>query len=140
MKNIIAAVFLAGIFGLSVQYASFKLTSISPLPNLPVPQNALVYLPDPLVFTPVVSAVLGAQTIEGNDIIKYVNIEREKRGVKPLRISTVLSKAASMRAQVILKYQNFSHQDPFEGIELLTVLPRLNYYFAYASENIGMRS
>ena len=138
MKNIIAAVFLAGIFGLSVQYASFKLTSISPLPNLPIPKNALVYLPDPLEFVPVVSTVLGAQTIEGNDIVKYVNIEREKSGAKPLRINPVLTKGASMRADVILKYQNFSHQDPFEGIELLTVLPRLNYYFAYASENIGM--
>ena len=128
MKNIIASLFLAGIFGLSIQYASFKLTTISPLPNLPIPKNALVYLPDPLEFTPVVSAVLGAQTIEGNDIVKYVNIEREKKGSKPLRINPVLSKGASMRADVIKKYQNFSHQDPFEGIELLTVLPRLKMF------------
>lgn len=46
--------------------------------------------------------------------------------------------AAKMRAGVILKYQNFSHQDPHEGIELATVLPKLNYHFVYASENIGM--
>lgn len=47
-------------------------------------------------------------------------------------------RAAKLRAQVIQKYQNFSHQDPHEGIELGTVLPKLNYHFTYATENIGM--
>lgn len=47
-------------------------------------------------------------------------------------------KAAEKRTGVILRHQNFSHQDPHEGIELTTVLPQLGYDYIYASENIGM--
>ena len=46
--------------------------------------------------------------------------------------------AARMRAETIIKHQNFSHQDPFENIELVTVMPKVGYQFSWASENIGM--
>lgn len=72
------------------------------------------------------------------DIVKYVNIERNKRGAQSLVINAKLMAAAKMRAEVILKHQNFSHQDPYDGIELTTVLPKVGYYYSYASENIGM--
>ena len=78
------------------------------------------------------------QKIEPEDIIRFVNLERQKRGIPELRTADKLTEAASMRSKVILKYQNFSHQDPYEGIELTTILPKVNYHFIYASENIGM--
>lgn len=111
---------------------------LQPLASLPVPSVYQVYLTSPLTIVPLSTVILGAQTIDPDDIIKYVNIERKKTGSPPLKISPVLKMAAEDRARVILQYQNFSHQDPFEGIELATVLPAKNYYFAYASENIGM--
>lgn len=109
------------------------------LSPLPVPEHIThVEYSGPLTLTSISESVLGAQTIDPIDFINEINKERVKVGAPPLRLSKVLMDAAKMRAEVIRKYQNFSHQDPHEGIELLTVLPKLDYHFVYASENIGM--
>lgn len=92
----------------------------------------------PLSFETLGVSVLGAATIDPIDFVNEINKERAKISAPALRLSTVLMKAAQMRADVILKHQNFSHQDPHEGIELGTVLPKLNYHYIYAAENIGM--
>lgn len=114
--------------------------TLKPLALLKVPTKPTIYLPDPLEleFPPKKSWVLGAETIDPQDVILYINKERMQRGALPLRVNALLMKAAAMRANVILKYQNFSHQDPYEHIQLDTVLPMVNYPFVYASENIGM--
>ena len=110
-----------------------------PLSPIPIPNSiTTTYLPGPLQLPTYIASVLGTQTIEPTDIVTYVNKERTLRGTHPLRISPLLMNAAQMRADVILRYQNFSHQDPNENIELLTVLPSVGYHFRYASENIGM--
>lgn len=109
-----------------------------PLVRLTVPELPAVYLPVPLELPPYATSILGSQPVDPLDVVKYINIEREKVGSKPLRMSTVLMNAAQMRAGIILKYQNFSHQDPYENITLASVLPKLGYHFSYASENIGM--
>jgi len=137
-KFVISLLLLTALFGVSLHYAVARITLLSPTRALMIPTNAIVYLPGPLKFTPIASSILGAQTIEGADIIKYVNSERRKKGAPPLALNPTLTQAAQLRAEVILKHQNFSHQDPFEGIELATVLPKLGYAFSYATENIGM--
>ncbi len=111
---------------------------LHPLAMIPVPIEPYTSSPDPLVSHEVSSSVLGAETIDPRDIVTYVNEERMKRGIRPLRVNETLMKAAQMRADVILKHQNFSHQDPYDHIQLDTVLPLLHYSFKYASENIGM--
>lgn len=116
-------------------FLSFNLPSPK---RLNIPQEKEVFLPPPLQFTNIYFNVLGMQKIEPGDIIRFVNLERQKRGIPELRTADKLTEAASMRSKVILKYQNFSHQDPYEGIELTTILPKVNYHFVYASENIGM--
>ena len=109
------------------------------LAQLPIPYQPTIYLPGPYRATELpTSPVLGAETINTRDVITYINNERMKRGVPPLRENKLLAQAAQMRADVILQTQNFSHQDPYKHIQLDTVLPRVNYPFAYASENIGM--
>ena len=114
-------------------------SSSVPLSPLPVPQRVTeTAYSGPLTLSSFNMSVLGAQTIDPIDFVNEINKERIKTGAPPLRLSTVLMNAAKMRAKVILKYQNFSHLDPHEGIELRTVLPKLNYHFVYASENIGM--
>lgn len=112
--------------------------SLRPLALLPLPPIQEVSYPGPLTSEDTSSSVLGAETIDPRDIVTYVNEERMKRGIRPLRVNETLMKAAKMRADVILKHQNFSHQDPYEHIQLDTVLPLLKYPFKYASENIGM--
>lgn len=121
-------------------YITSKAGSVQlrPLAQLTVPQRPSVYLPGPLVSDNVQKSVLGAETINPRDVITYVNEERMKRGARPLRVNETLMKAAQLRADVIMKYQNFSHHDPYENIQLDTVLPLLSYPFRYASENIGM--
>jgi hypothetical protein len=115
------------------------LTALHPLARLSEPKEiAIVYLPEPYIAAIIESPVLGAETIDPSDIILYINNERMKVGSPPLRENTMLSRAAGMRAKIIMKYQNFSHQDPYEHIQLDTVLPMVNYPFKYASENIGM--
>lgn len=111
----------------------------APLSPLPVPKAvSRVAYSGPLTLASISESVLGAQTIDPIDFVNEINKERSKVGAPALRLSTALMTGAKMRAEVIRKYQNFSHQDPHEGIELLTVLPKLDYHFVYASENIGM--
>lgn len=106
---------------------------------LPVPTHlSNIALSGPVTLTHLDTSILGAETIDPIDFVGEINKVRAKNGAKPLRLNATLMKAAKMRAEVIMKYQNFSHQDPHEGIELLTVLPMLHYRYAYASENIGM--
>lgn len=109
------------------------------LTALPVPQTlSQTTLSGPLALEHINNSVLGAQAINAIDFVNEINKARQKAGSPALRLSRTLMDAAKLRANVILKYQNFSHQDPHEGIELGTVLPKLNYHFVYASENIGM--
>ena len=105
---------------------------------LAVPVTSKTYFPPVLFFPHISFNVLGSQAIAPTDIVRYVNIERNKRGEQSLVINEKLTAAARLRAEVILKHQNFSHQDPYDGIELTNVLPKVSYYFSYASENIGM--
>ncbi len=114
-------------------------TSLHVLSKLAVPKTPVVYFPpSPYIAEHIESPVLGAETIDPTDIITYINNERMKRGSPPLRENAVLTKAAEMRVNVIFKYNNFAHRDPYEHIQLDTVLPMLHYPFTYASENIGM--
>ncbi len=133
---LILALLLVTVYGIFRTRA--QATVLRPLALLPVPARPSVYLPGPLLLENIDTPVLGAETIDARDIITYVNEERMKRGAKPLRVSETLTNAAKMRAEVIMKYQNFSHQDPHEHIQLDSVLPLLSYPFTYASENIGM--
>lgn len=110
-----------------------------PLTPLSVPKHlAQLTYTDPLTLTHLNTSVLGAQTIDPVDFVNDINLERAKVGSPALRLNTTLMRAAAMRVGVILKYQNFSHLDPHEGVELGTVLPKLNYNYVYATENIGM--
>lgn len=116
-----------------------------PIPNayhstpLRVPLTSTITTSEPLRLSfQSKNPILGASPIKPEDIVYAVNNERSNHNANPLRINELLMNAAQMRANIILKYQNFSHQDPNENIELGTVLPRVGYSFSYATENIGM--
>jgi uncharacterized protein YkwD len=144
LRNRFFVVFcMLAIIGFAVTALGTKLLFARPvtlhtLAALPVPAQPSLYLPGVYKARIIESPVLGAETINPSDIILYINDERMKRGAPPLQENATLTKAAQMRAGVILNHQNFSHQDPYEHIQLDTVLPMVNYPFIYASENIGM--
>ena len=98
-----------------------------------------IYLPPVLDLTQNKS-VLGWDTdpITPTQIIDIANASRKTRNVPILHPHPKLMAAAQIRAEVMLKTQNVSHQDPFEGKNLAAVLPQSGYQFIYASENIAL--
>jgi hypothetical protein len=127
------------VFLFGVVYFHTPQQTLRPLASLEVPKEYHVELPGTYMASePVNANILGSEVVDPKDIITYINEERMKRGARPLRVSDTLMKAAQMRADTILRHQNFSHQDPYEGIQLDTVLPLMKYPFSWASENIGM--
>lgn len=132
---------LFGVFFLlfGIIYFHTPKQTLRPLAFLKVPNESHIELSGIYeADEPMNANVLGSEVVDPKDIITYINEERMKRGTRPLRVSDTLMKAAQMRADTILKHQNFSHQDPYEGIQLDTVLPLMKYPFSWASENIGM--
>jgi uncharacterized protein YkwD len=135
---VLLAVIILGVTLFGIRTLFQKPVTLHTLAALPVPTTPSLYLPGPYETRTIESPVLGAETIDPRDIITYINEERMKQGAPPLRENKTLTLAAQMRANVIMKYQNFDHQDPYEHIQLDTVLPIVKYPFIYASENIGM--
>jgi len=138
LRYILAALGMFTVFFLGMHILFAPRVSLHVLRPLTIPTQPVVYLPEPYIARVLTTSVLGAQTINPEDVIIYINDERMKRSAPPLRENATLDKAAAMRTAVIFKYQNFSHQDPNSHIQLDTVLPMLGYPFTYASENIGM--
>jgi len=103
------------------------------------PSSSQVFLPGPLNLLDPTKAVLGiTEKVDPNEVIKLINDHRQKIGSPVLSKNDLLIKAAQMRAEVMLRTQNMSHIDPYENIQLNTVLPKVGYSFIYASENIAL--
>lgn len=102
-------------------------------------EPAKVVLTGPLALPrSLASNVLGLVHVAPMDIIYFVNKARIQAGSSELKSNSLLTQAADMRAKTILRHQNFSHQDPYENIQLDTVIPKVGYTFSYISENIGL--
>lgn len=68
------------------------------------------------------------------EVVRLVNIEREKNGLAPLKQDSVLCKAADIRAEEIKEV--FSHSRP-DGSSCFTVLEEFDIRNVYAGENIA---
>lgn len=68
------------------------------------------------------------------EVVRLVNIEREKNGLSPLEQDRTICKAADIRAEEINKL--FSHTRP-NGSSCFTVLQELDVEYVYAGENIA---
>jgi uncharacterized protein YkwD len=133
---ILAGVFLFLLASVSGKYAlPATISKVHPLPELHHPMHLFS---GPLIMTFGQTQILGADTFDPEDIVTYVNIERSALGIPPLRSNRQLAEAAKRRLDTIMKHQHFSHQDPYDHIELGTVLPQVGYQYRFASENIGM--
>jgi len=69
-----------------------------------------------------------------NEVIRLVNIERNKAGLASLSTDTSLNKASSTRAKEIVK--SFSHTRP-DGRSCFTALSDIGYSYSSAGENIA---
>lgn len=111
--------------------SSFKTLNFYPAPKIIV--TGPLVLPQSLA-----SNVLGLAHVAPKDIIFFVNRARGQTGSGKLETNLLLTKAAQMRVETILKHENFSHDDPYENIQLNAVIPKVGYTFSYISENIGL--
>ena len=145
MKKIIRLILVFFIVGISL---CFFLTLLVTRNKITIPvsfqtihylQKPKIYLTGPLYFPRnLAQNVLGLVTVSPSDVIFFVNKARTEEKSSQLKTNTLLQRVAEMRAQTILKNQNFSHQDPYDHISLDTVMPKSGYSFSYASENIGL--
>lgn len=81
-----------------------------------------------------------ATSIE-EEVVRLVNIEREKAGLAPLSYSSELSKVAKMKSQDMADNNYFSHTSPTYG-DPFTMMRNFGIQYGYAGENIakGYRS
>lgn len=68
------------------------------------------------------------------EVVRLVNIERRKRGISPLSISSKLSAAAAIRANELT--QKFSHTR-LDGSSYSTAVENTGYMYSYVGENIA---
>lgn len=68
------------------------------------------------------------------EVVRLVNIERKKRGLKPLTISNKLFSAANVRANELTR--KFSHTRP-DGSEYITAVESSGYDWSFVAENIA---
>ncbi len=101
----------------------------APSPKAPTTTNK-----PPVTSSPNVTPAPGPSSSYVSEVVRLVNIERQKAGVPPLTMSGELNNAAGIRANEII--QSFSHTRP-NGTSCFTVLSELNISYRTCGENIA---
>ena len=70
------------------------------------------------------------------EVVRLVNIERQKAGLSPLKIDTELSKVARLKSEDMKKKGYFSHTSPTYGSPF-DMLKQFNITYKTAGENIA---
>lgn len=70
------------------------------------------------------------------EVVRLVNIERQKAGLSPLKIDTELSKVARLKSEDMKKKGYFSHTSPTYGTPF-DMLKQFNISYKSAGENIA---
>lgn len=81
--------------------------------------------------------VLFPSAITSNTIIYLTNKARKERNLPPLRANPVLTRAAQLKAEDMLKKGYFAHQSP-EGKSPWDWLIKEGYYYLVAGENLAL--
>lgn len=72
-----------------------------------------------------------------SDMLQLINMERQKRGLRPLSFDSSLLKAARLHAADMLARGYFSHNTP-EGTNPFQRLHTLHIHYRYAGENLAL--
>lgn len=70
-------------------------------------------------------------------VVELVNVERSKNGLKPLTMSTELSKVATLKSQDMAKLNYFDHNSPTYGSPF-DMMKKYGISYRTAGENIAM--
>ncbi len=93
---------------------------------------------------PAVSSTPSSQSDSGsgnyssfqNEVVRLVNVEREKGGLKSLSVSAALTKTATLKSQDMVKNHYFSHTSPTYGSPF-QMMQQFGISYRYAGENIA---
>lgn len=81
--------------------------------------------------------ILGIATnITVEDLLRFTNQEREKRGLKPLKLDPLLSKAAREKAEDMFNKDYWAHTAP-DGTTPWDFFHQVGYRYLYAGENLA---
>jgi uncharacterized protein YkwD len=77
--------------------------------------------------------------VTSDNVLYYTNLERTKRGLKPLRFSSKLTRSANAKAADMFAYQYFAHESPSDPKKIFGYfIDEQHYNFARVSENLAM--
>ncbi|PRR79218.1 CAP domain-containing protein [Clostridium luticellarii] len=77
-----------------------------------------------------------AISAEANEVIRLVNVERNKNGLAPLKANAELSKVAATKAQDMIDKNYFSHTSPTYGSPF-DMMSKFGIKYTTAGENIA---
>ncbi len=106
--------------------------SVPTAPSNPEPTTPVVPATPPATETPSVS---GLSAIEA-EVVRLVNIERQKEGLQPLVASSELSNVARMKSEDMAKNNYFSHTSPTYGSPF-EMMKQFGIKYNTAGENIA---
>jgi uncharacterized protein YkwD len=131
-KNITAAIY---------QQAEFITDKMAALPNRQPMQVMAAKETSPVkeegVQLPFSTSSLTISPPLEREMLELVNMEREKKSLKPLSFDSALTKAARLHAADMLQRGYFSHFTP-EGLDPFQRLRKLNIHYRYAGENLAL--
>lgn len=83
------------------------------------------------------SGVIAEGVLSAAGIIKYTNIERTKRGLKPLTVQNKLSISANSKTDDLFDQQYFEHVSP-SGLSVADLAKDAGYEFEIIAENLAL--
>lgn len=95
--------------------------------------DGTVNIRDAAAIAKMLGSAFASQSI-AEEMLRLVNIEREKVGVAPLVLNSTMNDAANVRAKEITTY--FSHTRP-DGTSCFTVFDEFNISYGWCGENIA---
>lgn len=87
---------------------------------------------------PVEQKTVDRTILNSDNILYYTNIERTKRGLKPLKFNAKLTRSATAKNKDMFEYQYFAHTSPFDSKKTFAYfVDNESYEFTRTSENLA---
>ncbi len=82
-------------------------------------------------------APIMAEEIDSAKLVNLTNMERQKEGLPPLKVNSLLTASSSAKLKDIFDRQYFNHDDP-DGNKFSKFILGQGYNFVYAGENLAI--
>lgn len=117
------------IWKIAVKYQVGVSEIISANPQI---KNPSLIMPGQIIKVPDIGDIKALE----NEVIRLVNVERAKRGIRPLTANWQMSRVARMKSQDFINNHYFAHNSPVYGSPF-TMMQSFGIRFSAAGENIA---